>query len=55
MYLASGINRSGAISDLSVLEAVGAWLGCRPLPPAPEALRPKYRSVVVPIVFKLKN
>lgn len=26
-----------------------------PLPPAPEALRPEYLSVVVPIVFKLKN
>lgn len=26
-----------------------------PLPAAPEALRPKDLSVVVPIVFKLKN
>lgn len=31
MYVASGINRLGAISGVSVLEAVGAWLGCRPL------------------------
>jgi hypothetical protein len=55
MYLASGINRSGAISDLSVLDAVGAWPGCQPLPPALEALRLKEFSVAVPIVFKLKN
>lgn len=55
MYVASGINRSGAISGVSVLDAVGAWLGYRPLPPAPEALRLKEFSVAVPIVFKLKN
>ena len=31
MYVASGINRSGAISGVSVLEAVSTWLSCRPL------------------------